>query len=207
MFRRASRLLLVCVLVLASTQDFYAQKTGNFISGIKSNLLYDVALTPNIGVEFHLGKGWSIGADWAYAWWNNEDQHFFHRVYGGDLDVRKYFGRKSAERPLSGHHIGLYGQMLTYDFAPGGADKGILSKLSYGAGLGYGYSHPIADRLNLDFEIGIGYLGGEYEVYTPIDDHYVWQETRQRFWIGPTKVGISLVWIIDRNTFRKGGAR
>ena len=76
-----------------------------------------------------------------------------------------------------------------------------------GGGLEYGYSVPIGRTLNLDFGIGAGYLGGEYKVYEPIDDHYVWRETRQRHWFGPTKAEISLVWLIGNKAFRKGGAR
>ena len=76
-----------------------------------------------------------------------------------------------------------------------------------GGGLEYGYSVPIGRTLNLDFGIGAGYLGGEYKVYEPIDNHYVWKETRQRHWFGPTKAEISLVWLIGNKAFRKGGAR
>lgn len=171
----------------------------------KSNLLYDLAVTPNIGVEFHLGKGWSLGVNWAYAWWKYDPKAFYWRTYGGEVDFRKYFGKKSKERPLSGHHIGLYAQGVTYDFCLG--STGILSNLSYGGGLEYGYSVPIGRTLNLDFGIGAGYLGGEYKVYEPIDDHYVWKETRQRHWFGPTKAEISLVWLIGNKAFRKGGAK
>lgn len=37
--------------------------------GLKTNLLYCVALVPNLGMEFYLGKGWSAGGSWMYAWW------------------------------------------------------------------------------------------------------------------------------------------
>ena len=142
-----------------------------------------------------------------YAWWKSDKRHDYWRTYGGELDVRKYFGRRAKQKPLTGHHLGVYGQMLTYDFELGGT--GYQSKLSYGAGIEYGYSLPVAKRLNIDFGIGIGYLGGEYKEYEPIDGHYVWQATRQRHWFGPTKAEISLVWLIGRgNTNKgKGGAR
>ena len=108
---------------------------------------------------------------------------------------------------MQGHHLGFYAQIVTYDFEWGG--RGYLGdKWSYGAGISYGYSHPMAKRLNLDFTIGIGYLGGEYKEYLPIDNHYVWQVTKQRHWFGPTKAEISLVWLIGRgNTNEKGGKR
>lgn len=170
-----------------------------FYMALKSNLLYDVALVPNLGIEFYLGRGWSLGGNWMYAWWSSDARHNYWRTYGGELDLRKYFGRRAAEKPLTGHHLGIYGQMLTYDFETGGT--GYQSKLSYGVGIEYGYSLPIGRRLNLDFGIGIGYLGGEYKKYRPIDSHYVWQETKQRHWFGPTKAEISLVWLIGRGNY------
>ena len=76
----------------------------------------------------------------------------------------------------------------------GGKPGGTLwEKMNYAVGLEYGYSLPVARRLNLDFVIGLGYWGGEYHTYDPVDDHYVWKETRQRHWFGPTKAEISLV--------------
>lgn len=38
-----------------------------FYMSLKTNLLYDVALVPNIGAEFYLGRGWSLGGNWMYA--------------------------------------------------------------------------------------------------------------------------------------------
>lgn len=177
-----------------------------FYMGLRTNMLYDIALVPNIGAEFYVGKGWSIGGNWMYAWWKNDKRHRYWRLYGGELGIRKYFGRRASEKPLTGYHLGLYGLMLTYDFETGG--RGCQSKCSYGMGIEYGYSLPIGRRLNFDFGIGIGYFGGEYKKYDPIDDHYVWKETRQRHWFGPTKAEISLVWLIGHGNYNeKGGKR
>lgn len=187
---------------------FMPEEKKPFYMAVKTNMLYDALLVPNIGVEFYLGKGWTIGANWMYAWWDIDSKHRYWRVYGGDLGIRKYFGRKAEEKPLAGHHLGVYGQMLTYDFEWG--STGYLGdRWSWGAGLEYGYSLPVSRRLNIDFSVGIGYLGGEYKVYDPMDGHYVWRETRQRHWFGPTKAEVSLIWLIGRgNTNKnKGGSR
>lgn len=186
-----------------------------FYMALKTNLLYDVALVPNIGAEFYLGRGWSVGGNWMYAWWKSDRRHNYWRLYGGELDIRKYFGRRAAGKPLTGHHLGLYGQLFTYDFETGGTGYmggkpgGTLwEKMNYAVGLEYGYSLPVARRLNLDFVIEVGYWGGEYHKYDPVDGHYVWKETRQRHWFGPTKAEISLVWLIGRGNYNeKGGKR
>lgn len=177
-----------------------------FYMSLKTNLLYDVALVPNVGAEFYLGRGWSLGGSWMYAWWNSDRRHRYWRTYGGELNLRKYFGRRASEKPLTGHHLGLYGQMVTYDFETGGT--GYQSKLSYGGGIEYGYSLPVGRRLNLDFSVGVGYLGGEYKKYDPEDGHYVWKETRRRHWFGPTKAEVSLIWLIGRgNSNEKKGSK
>ena len=174
-----------------------------FYMALKTNMLYDAALVPNIDVEFHLGKGWTLGGNGMYAWWDNDRKHNCWRIYGGELDVRKYFGKRAKEKPLTGHHLGLYGGIVTYDFELGG--RGYLGdKWSYYTGIEYGYSLPIAKRLNIDFGIGIGYFGGEYKEYVPMDGHYVWQVTKQRHWFGPTKAEISLVWLLGRGNTNKG---
>ena len=179
-----------------------------FYMSLHTNMLYDLALVPNGGIEFYLGRGWSVAGNWMYAWWKSDRKHNYWRIYGGDLAVRKYFGRLAKEKPLTGHHAGVYGGIVTYDFELGG--RGYLGdRWSWHAGVEYGYALPIARRLNLDFSLGLGYLGGEYKEYLPIDDCYVWQATKRRRWFGPTKAGIALVWLIGHGNENqgKGGRR
>ena len=183
---------------------------------LKTNLLYDVLMVPNIGAELYLGKDWSVGANWMYAWWKNDVSHWYWRIYGGDIHVRKWFGKKAKEKPFAGHHVGIYAQTLTFDFSTGGrgymaGEPGgnIWDRACFAGGVEYGYSHPISRRLNLDFTIGIGYLGGTYHEYLPIDDCYVWQFTKKQNWIGPTKAEVSLVWLLGSDNYNKekGGKR
>lgn len=146
--------------------------------------------------------------NWMYAWWKSDRKHNYWRAYGGDFEIRRWLSKEPDTKPLSGHHIGVYAQMLTYDFELGG--RGYLGdKWTYGGGVSYGYSLPLSSRLNLDFTLGLGYLGGIYKEYLPIDDHYVWQKTRKMNWFGPTKAEISLVWLIGRGNknAQKGGIR
>lgn len=187
-----------------------------FYMAVKANMLYDVLAVPNIGVEFYLGKNFSVAANWMYGWWKTDRNHRYWRIYGGDLAVRYWLGKKAQEKPLQGHHIGIYGQAFTYDFEWGG--KGYMGgkpggtlwdKTNYAAGVEYGYSLPIARWLNIDFTLGVGYWGGRYYEYIPLDGHYVWQATKNRHWFGPTKAEISLVWLLGRGNSnnKKGGVK
>lgn len=172
---------------------------------VKTNMLYDALLIPNIGLEVDLGKRWSIAANWMYGWWDNAPRNWYWRAYGGDVAIRKWLGSAAGRKPLTGHHIGVYGQIFTYDFETGG--RGYMGgkpggtlwdKMNYVAAAEYGYSLPIARRWNIDFTIGVGYWGGIYHEYLPEGDYYVWQSTKQRNWIGPTKAEVSLVWLLGK---------
>ena len=184
------------------------EQSSPFYMSVQTNMLYLLAAVPNIGIEFYLGKNWSIDTNWHYSWWKSDPKSWYWRTYGGDIAVRKWFGKSAKEKPLTGHHAGIYGQMLTYDVEFGG--KGYLAdRWNWAAGVEYGYSLPIAKRLNIDFTLGVGYHWGTYDKYLPIDGHYVWQSTNKRRYIGPTKVEVSLVWLIGNNNVnaKKGGKR
>lgn len=174
-----------------------------FYMNIRTNLLYDALIIPNIGAEFYLGKSISVIGNWMYSWWKKDPKAWYWRTYGGDLGVRYWFGKAAKEKHLTGHHVGIYGQILTYDFELG--KRGYLGdRWTFGGGVEYGYSLPVARRLNIDFNLGVGYIGGEFKEYLPIDGHYVWQSTKYRQWFGPTKAEISLVWQLGRGNENKG---
>lgn len=195
------------------TQPMPAAKSSRYFA-IKTNMLYDALAIPNIGVEVSLGRRWSLAADWMYAWWSNNNKHRYWRVYGGGLSARKWFGHASEQKPLQGHHIGINAQILTYDIEFGGKgymagepEGSLWNRLNYAFGAEYGYSMPIAKRLNIDFSLVAGYMGGRYYEYIPIDGHYVWQATNNRHWWGPTKIEVTLVWLLGNNNYnvKKGG--
>ncbi|MCI2082473.1 MAG: DUF3575 domain-containing protein [Bacteroidales bacterium] len=173
---------------------------------VKTNLLYDLALTPNVGIEVNLGNRWSLQGQWEYAWWKDDNIHWYHRIYGGALELRKWFGGYDGDA-MHGHHIGVYALGNTYDFEAGKlgswinnsafqSETGNLSYLSYGTGITYGYAFPIAKKWNLDIGISVGYYTGEYMVYKPVDSDYVWQETMKRNYFGITGAQISLVYVL-----------
>ena len=186
-----------------------------FWMAAKTNLLYDAALVPNVGVEIPFGKQWSIGADWFYTWFSSDTHHRYWQSYGGYITLRRYFtphtscpsplnAQYSPLAPLTGHHLGIYILGLTYDVEWG--HRGYqAARFGFGGGIEYGYSTRIGRRLNLDFSLGVGFQDGEYKEYDPMDDHYVWQSTHKRHWWGPTKAEVALVWLIGMS--QKGGSR
>lgn len=192
---------------------FYAPKEHkNFYMALKTNMLLDVLALPSLSAEFYLGKNLSAVANWTYGWWDNDRSHHYWRAYGGDLALRWWFGKAALEKPLTGHHIGIYGGIFTFDFEFGGTGymgglphETLWNRSLRTAGIEYGYSLPVAKRLNIDFTIGIGYMGGKYIKYIPDNGRYLWQSTHKINWFGPTKTEISLVWLIGRGNYNKSG--
>jgi hypothetical protein len=185
-----------------------------FYLNLRTNLLYDAALVPNVGLEVSLGHHWSLGTNWAWAWWSRRASDRYWRVFGGEVNLRKWFG---SARPLTGHHVGVYAEALTYDvmlsshrgFLGGKPGSSLLSHPSWNAGAEYGFCKSIGRRLSLDFSLGVGYFRTTYYQYTPVDVHYVWTGTKRKSWVGPTKAEISLVWRIgcEGHKEEKGGER
>lgn len=177
-----------------------ADDTQKVTWALRTNLLYDAIAIPNIGIELYTGHNISIQCEWMYAWWSHRSKNFFWRLYGGDIGVRWWFGGVPAGLPPAGQHLGVYAQALIWDFefggrgymggVPGGA---IWDRANFGAGIEYGYSVPVTERMSIDFCIGVGYIGGACREYIPRCGYYVWQSTRQLNYVGPTKLEISLV--------------
>ena len=194
-------------------------KKKSLLFALKTNMLYDAALIPNLGIEVYMGKRWTIALDWFYTWFSSNNRHRYWQAYGGYLGVRKYLGGKNNNSQLStvncqfpvGHHLGAYILGLTYDVEWGG--KGYqAAKFGFGGGIEYGYSKMIGRSWCIDFSLGVGFQDGEYKEYEPANDgtgHYIWLSTRKRHWWGPTKAEVSLKWLFGTkgNKQKKGGKR
>lgn len=164
---------------------------------VKTNLVHDALLTPDIGVELSLPPHYSISLDCLGAWWSKRSSNRYWRIYGGTAEVRYWFGEEVAERALTGHHIGVYTSLHTFDFEFGG--RGWQSPdMTYGVGISYGYSIPLNKRLNLDFGVKIGYAGGRLIKYKPQCGTYVCTSRSYNHHIGPMGVEVTLVWFPGR---------
>lgn len=173
-----------------------------YIFGVGTNLVFDALLIPNVSLELPFASHWSVGTNWMYGWKERDAKRSVY-AYGGELHVRYWL--TSATRPLTGHHFGVYGQMLRYNIRYSG--RGYLSdRWSYGAGTEYGYSLPLGCRFRLDMAVGIGYITGICREYIRQDECDVWQATKRRHWFGPTKAEISIIWLIG-HIDRKGGKK
>lgn len=164
------------------------------VLAVKNNLLYDLALAPNIEVEIPMGKKWSLNAEYKCPWWLNSKHEFCYQLLSGGMEGRYWLGNRQRRNRLTGHFIGLYAEGGIYDFQFHG--DGYQGKYYGAAGMTYGYARQLAPHFSLEFSLGIGYLTTEYKKYTPYEEDIVWTNSGRYNFIGPTKAKISLVWLI-----------
>ena len=173
---------------------------------LKSNLLYDAALLPNLSAEVYLGKQWSLVVEGNWSWWTSGkpiQNQWVHRIQAAGAELRYWV---KSPYPLNGHAIGVYSLVGDYDirmFPENESSTGYLSYRSWSAGLSYAYSMPISNRFNLEFGLAFGYVGGKYYEYDYCMRHEQWEKGTIDYervynmnYFGPTRVGISLVWLL-----------
>ena len=167
---------------------------------LKTNLVYDVLLAPDLEVEYRINDRWSVAIEGTMAWWHNNGKHKYYQLAVISPEVRYWFKTK---KPWHGHYIGLFGGQGWYDLENGG--RGYRGEGQMAA-LSYGYMFPVSKHLSFDAEIGVGYMHTRFQEYLPIDGHYVYQQTSKINYFGPLKVKFSLVWRFWPDK-RKGGVK
>ena len=172
---------------------------------VKTNLLYGLGtLTPNLSVEVGLARHSTLDLGGSYNGWNlngkfgaGGNRKLAHWIAQGEY---RYWLCERFNGHFFGAHI-LYSMYNISDhelpllFGKGSGDhryKGYMA----GAGISYGYDFPLGKRWNLELNIGLGY---GYMRYNQFDcDHCgeLLKSSIQRNYFGPTKGGISIVYLI-----------
>ena len=162
---------------------------------MKNNLLYDLALAPNIEVEIPIGKRWSLNTEYKCPWWLNSRNGFCYQLLSGGVEVRCWLGNRNLCNRLTGYFLGLYTEGGVYDFQLK-EESGIRGKYYMTSGLSCGYARRITGHLAIECSLGIGYLTTEYCKYTSYKGELVRTNGGHFHFVGPTKVAVSLVWHI-----------
>jgi hypothetical protein len=191
----------------APAQEREREKAPVYVA-LKTNLLYDALLLPNLSAEWYMGKDWSLVIEGNWSWWTFDkpiQNWWYHRIQVAGIELRKWV---KSPYPLQGHALGVYTMLGNYDvrfFTKGEYTRGSLSYQSWSAGLSYAYSFPIARRLNLELGVAVGYVGGRYYSYDYCLEHDHWAQRAMynRNYFGPTRVGVSLVWLLGAGNDEK----
>ena len=164
---------------------------------LKTNLLFDAALMPNIELEIPLGRRWSLNTEYIFPWWLIDGDRYCLQVLSGGAEVRYWTGNRLIRPAMAGHFLGLYAGGGKYDLQ--WQQNGYQGEFFIAAGVSYGYARRIARNFSLEFNIGIGMLRTNYRHYRTEQNYEVlrWLENGNYTWFGPTKVKISLVWLLN----------
>jgi hypothetical protein len=176
---------------------------------VKTNLLYDLALTPGIELEIPLGRRWSVNAEYAGGWWLKEDWSFCWQILSVGLEGRYWLGDRTQKPLLTGWFVGAFAGGGYYDFQLE-KDKGAQGEFYIMAGVSAGYAHRLWKDLRMEYSLGAGYFTMDYRRYTVhADDRELIKYGPEKRYsaLMPLKAKVSLVWLLHYKTKKKGGVR
>lgn len=168
---------------------------------VKSNMLYDITSTVNVGMEFALSSRWTFDISGNYNGWTlSHDRRWKH--WAVQPEARYWF----CDRFL-GHFIGVHAHGGQYNI--GGIDGKInflgtdarkLKDTRYqgwfvGAGVAYGYAWILGRHWNLEAEIAIGYSYTRYDRFRCTGCGKKIESGKPHHYVGPTKAAINLVYV------------
>ena len=170
---------------------------------IKTNLLYGgLALTPNLSVEVGLTNQMTLNISGSYNWFNLKSTSVSNkkRVHAMVQPEFRYF----LHERFNGHFFGVHAIGSTYNI--GGYSHPLLlgdgsQNFRYeghavGAGVSYGYQLPIADRWNIEFNLGVGYIHMKYNQFDHTKCGLMVGKDMTRGYFGPTKAGITIMFLL-----------
>lgn len=182
------RILLLLWLLASSCSGLQAQRTT-----LRTNLLFWGTTTPNAGVEFSLGRNFTLVLDGGYNAWEFSNDMKLNLAFA-QPEIRYWFCRR-----FEGHFIGLHEHYAHFnigqiDFIPCMKEYVYRGNL-YGGGISYGYHWAMGDRWGMEVTVGGGYAQLSYDKYLCRDcGERVGQFKRTYF--GPTRAGISLIYFL-----------
>jgi hypothetical protein len=194
---------IICVGIPVSAQNVDNSSDATKIA-LKTNMLFDAAITPNLEVETCIGKKkrMSIMAEIWFPWYKTSNNKKAYEVNMAGVETRYWMKQQDVSRPLLGHFVGLYAAVGKYDLESDA--KGNQGEF-YSAGITYGWTHKLSRKLNIELSVSAGIADGPYKHYEAKYEyqHLIYQYSKHWTYIGPTKAKVSLVWLLGKS--KKGG--
>ena len=162
--------------------------------GVKTNLLYLATTSLNAAAEFGLAEKWTLDASAVYNPFRlregGTNQFWFVQP-----EARYWFCRRFERHFIGLHALGGQFNIGNVTFLTKTFEQHRYKGWGVGGGISYGYHLPIATRWAMEFTAGVGYVYLEYDRYRCEGcDQLIGRAKRHYF--GPTKAGISLVYML-----------
>ena len=173
--------------VLEEARDEEPEEAESCAMGLslRANLLRWATLTPDLGLEWRICPSWGIAVNGSWTSWTWSDKDRRYALWEVAPEVRYYMGEKKAWYLGAMFKAGQF----NYKLSETGKQGDLM-----GGGITAGYQLRLNKALNLDFNLGLGYLNADYEKYEVIDGVRVCRGNETKDWWGPINAGVTLVW-------------
>lgn len=159
--------------------------TNDYHLSLRANLLRWTTLTPDLGLEWRICPSWGIAVNGSWTSWSWSDKDRRYALWEVAPEVRYYMGEKKAWYLGAMFKAGQF----NYKLSETGKQGDLM-----GGGITAGYQLRLNKALDLDFNLGLGYLNADFEKYEVIDDVRVRRGNETKDWYGPINAGVTLVW-------------
>ena len=159
--------------------------TTDYHLSLRANLLRWATLTPDLGLEWRICPSWGIAVNGSWTSWSWSDKDRRYALWEVAPEVRYYMGEKKAWYLGAMFKAGQF----NYKLSETGKQGDLM-----GGGITAGYHLRLNKALDLDFNLGLGYLNADFEKYEVIDDVRVRRGNETKDWYGPINAGVTLVW-------------
>ena len=159
--------------------------TTDYHLSLRANLLRWATLTPDLGLEWRICPSWGIAVNGSWTSWSWSDKDRRYALWEVAPEVRYYMGEKKAWYLGAMFKAGQF----NYKLSETGKQGDLM-----GGGITAGYQLRLNKALDLDFNLGLGYLNADFEKYEVIDGVRVRRGNETKDWWGPINAGVTLVW-------------
>ena len=159
--------------------------TTDYHLSLRANLLRWATLTPDLGLEWRICPSWGIAVNGSWTSWSWSDKDRRYALWEVAPEVRYYMGEKKAWYLGAMFKAGQF----NYKLSETGKQGDLM-----GGGITAGYQLRLNKALDLDFNLGLGYLNADFEKYEVIDGVRVRRGNETKDWCGPINAGVTLVW-------------
>ena len=159
--------------------------TTDYHLSLRANLMRWATLTPDLGLEWRICPSWGIAVNGSWTSWSWSDKDRRYALWEVTPEVRYYMGEKKAWYLGAMFKTGQF----NYKLSETGKQGDLM-----GGGITAGYQLRLNKALDLDFNLGLGYLNVDFEKYEVIDGVRVRRGNETKDWYGPINAGVTLVW-------------
>ncbi|MCM1291457.1 MAG: DUF3575 domain-containing protein [Prevotella sp.] len=168
--------------------------------GIKTNVLYDAALSPNLGVEVGIAPKWTIDLSGNFNAWtvrNHKWKHWFVQPEARYWLCERFQGNFFGFHLLGGqYNVGNIPHLKNFlgtNFSELAGHR--FQGWAVGAGVAFGHAWILGKHWNLEAEIGIGWAYSRYDKYPCATCGTKEDSNRPHNYVGPTKAAVNLEYL------------